>query len=54
MDLQECEKYYFDNEAANRVVFFIENHIKHSKGEYGGKFFILEDWQKKIITDIFG
>ena len=37
MDLQECEKYYFDNEAANRVVFFIENHIKHSKGEYGGK-----------------
>ena len=54
MDIKEDEKYYFDSSAADRVVFFIENHIKHSKGEYGGKPFILEDWQKKIIRDIFG
>ena len=54
MKLTEDENYYFDEEAADRVVFFIENHVKHSKGEYGGKNFILESWQKKIVRDIFG
>ncbi len=54
MKIEENEKYYFDSDAANRVVYFIENHIKHSKGEYGGKSFKLDDWQKKIVTDIFG
>ena len=54
MNLKEDKKFYFDEEAADRVVFFIENHIKHSKGEYGGKPFILEDWQRKIVRDIFG
>ena len=54
MKLTEDKNYYFDEEAANRVVFFIENHVKHSKGEYGGKNFILESWQKKIVRDIFG
>jgi phage terminase large subunit-like protein len=54
MELKEDKKYYFDKDSADRVVFFIENHIKHSKGEYGGKPFILEPWQKKIVRDIFG
>ena len=54
MKLKECKKYYFDQDSANRVLYFIENHIRHSKGEYGGKLFKLDDWQKKIVSDIFG
>lgn len=54
MNIEENEKFFFDDEAADRVVYFIQNHIKHSKGEYGGKPFILQDWQVKIVRDIFG
>ena len=37
MNLKEDKKFYFDEEAADRVVFFFENHNKEAKGEYGGK-----------------
>ncbi len=54
MNIEEDQDYYFCNDSADRVVYFIENFIKHSKGEYGGKNFILEPWQKKIVRTIFG
>lgn len=54
MILEENELFYFDEDAADRVCFFIENFIKHSKGEFGGKPFILEPWQRKIVRDIYG
>jgi len=48
------EKYYYDKEAADKAVRFIEKFLTHTKGELGGKPFILEDWQKKeIIQPIF-
>ena len=48
-------KYYFDEEAANRAVAFIETHIRHCKGDKTGELFILEEWQKKdLIEPIFG
>ena len=34
MELKECDKFYFDEAAADRVVYFIENHIHHLKGEW--------------------
>ena len=40
--------------AADRVVYFIENHIKHIKGELGGQPFKLEPFQKTIVRDLFG
>ena len=49
------EKYYYDKEAADKAVRFIEKFLTHTKGELGGKPFILEPWQKKeIIEPIFG
>jgi len=54
MKLKEDKTFYFDDKAADRVVYFIENHIKHIKGELGGKAFKLEPFQKTIVRDLFG
>ena len=47
-------KFYFDKEAANKSINFIETFCTHTKGELTGKKLLLEDWQKKIIGDLFG
>ena len=46
--------YYFDKSAAKKAVGFIETFITHTKGELSGQPFLLEDWQKKIVSDLFG
>ena len=46
--------YYFDKEAANKAISFIETFCSHTKGELAGKPLLLEDWQKKIVGDLFG
>lgn len=46
--------YYFDQEAADRAISFIERFCTHTKGELAGKPFLLEDWQKDITAKIFG
>ena len=46
--------YYFDKQAADKVISFIETFITHTKGELAGQPFILEDWQKEIVGNIFG
>jgi phage terminase large subunit-like protein len=43
----------FKKDRADKVIKFIEN-LKHTKGEFYGKPFILMPWQKKIIREIFG
>ena len=43
----------FDEKKAERVIRFIEC-LKHTKGEFHGKPFILLPWQKKIVSDVFG
>ncbi len=47
-------KYYFDKEAANKAIGFIQTFITHTKGELTGEPLKLEVWQKKIISDLFG
>ena len=47
-------KFYFDKEAASKAIGFIETFCTHTKGELAGSPLILEDWQKKIIGDLFG
>jgi phage terminase large subunit-like protein len=45
----------FDEEAADRVVDFIEKFCKHHKGEWAGRPLTLEPWQKNdVIRPIFG
>ena len=46
--------YYFDLEAGQRVVDFVEYFCKHFKGEWAGTPMVLENWQKVIILEAFG
>ena len=49
------KKYYFDKEAAQEKVDFIEKYCTHVKGALAGKPLILEDWIKdEIIYPVFG
>ena len=47
------EKSYMDKSRADKVVTFISL-LKHTKGVWHGKPFILLPWQEKIIRDLFG
>tara|TARA_R110000803_G_scaffold209612_1_gene279583 strand:+ start:702 stop:2267 length:1566 start_codon:yes stop_codon:yes gene_type:complete len=48
-------KYYFDTEAANNAVIFIEKYLTHTKGELAKTPFILQEYQKEqIIRPLFG
>jgi phage terminase large subunit-like protein len=44
---------HYDKERADHAVNFIQS-LKHTKGVWAGKPFLLFDWQEKIIRDIFG
>ncbi len=44
----------FDPIRASRALNFFERALKHGKGEFAGKPFLLMDWQLEIIRDIFG
>jgi len=47
-------KYYFDADAGERVIKFIERYCRHVKGGLRGELIKLEDWQKEIIRETFG
>lgn len=47
-------EYWFDEKAADRVVKFFEVYLVHSKGAFAGQPFLLQDWQKQILRDVFG
>jgi phage terminase large subunit-like protein len=52
--LIENKNYYFDKAAAQKPITWIEKFITHVKGEKAGTPLLLDDWQKQIISDIFG
>jgi phage terminase large subunit-like protein len=52
--LVENDLYYFDEKAANRAVAFIERYCTHYETPFEGLAFALLDFQKTIVTDIFG
>jgi len=48
-------EFYFDEQAAQVAVNFFERLLQHSKGEWAGQPFILQDWQRdEIIRPLFG
>ena len=47
-------KYYFDKQASEKAISFIETFITHTKGELSGQPLLLEEWQKEIVGNIFG
>lgn len=47
--------YYYDQAAADHVCEFFERFLVHTKGEYAGKPFVLERWQRDdIVGPLFG
>ena len=44
----------FSEERADRAVQFIEGYLCHTKGQFAGEPFLLRDWQKCHIREIFG
>lgn len=46
--------FYFDEAAADRVCRFFESRLTHFEGRWAGKAFILLDWQRQILRDVFG
>jgi phage terminase large subunit-like protein len=44
----------FSEERADRAVKFIEGYLRHTKGQFAGQPFILREWQKEHIRQIFG
>jgi phage terminase large subunit-like protein len=52
---QHPKGYWYDPEAAERIVTFIEALCHHSKGEWRGQLIRLEDWQKdELLRPLFG
>jgi phage terminase large subunit-like protein len=50
----DTSEWEYSHERADHAVKFIEGYCKHSKGAMGGKPFILELWQKAMISALFG
>ena len=50
----QADGYYFDAEAAQLRIDFIEACVHHVEGELAGEPLILERWQKSLIANLFG
>ena len=51
---RRCSRKPPNNKAANFAVRFFHENLTHSKGELGGKPFLLEPWQQHYIRTLFG
>jgi phage terminase large subunit-like protein len=56
VDILNDEKgqWYYDADAADYAIDFIECFCKHSKGKFAGKPVLLELWEKALVAIIFG
>ncbi|MBC6365788.1 terminase [Algoriphagus sp. AK58] len=50
----DTKKYYFDEYAADKVVRFIETFCTHVKGKLAGSPYILQDWERDFVRNLFG
>ncbi|HFD40868.1 MAG TPA: terminase large subunit [Anaerolineae bacterium] len=46
--------FWFDERAAQGAVNFFERLLVHVKGEWAGQPFVLQDWQRGVVRDLFG
>lgn len=47
-------EYYYNDDKAKRVIRFIEAFCKHTKGSKANQPFLLETWQKALISAAYG
>lgn len=45
---------WFDEEAGERAIQFVEGYCKHHKAEWAGRPLLLEEWQRRLVRQIFG
>ena len=50
----EQSQWEYDHAKAMHAIDFIEHFCKHSKGSMGGQPFLLELWQKALVSAMFG
>lgn len=50
----ETKEFTFDQKKANKVIEFVETQCRHSEGELAPGLFILELWQKALLSCMFG
>ena len=50
----EQSQWEYDHAKAMHAIDFIEDFCKHSKGSMGGQPFLLELWQKALVSAMFG
>tara|TARA_R110002072_G_scaffold239153_1_gene396919 strand:- start:46406 stop:48028 length:1623 start_codon:yes stop_codon:yes gene_type:complete len=50
----DTKRYYYDEATATKAVGFIEKFCTHTKGKLAGKPYILQDWEKEFISNLFG
>ncbi len=51
---KDAEGCWFDAEAAQAAIDFFPECIRHVEGGLAGKPFVLEEWQKAIVANLFG
>jgi phage terminase large subunit-like protein len=50
----EDEKFYFDPEAGDRPIRFIEKFCRHYEGQWAGQTLQLLDWQRQLVRTLYG
>jgi phage terminase large subunit-like protein len=54
LDRYNSKLYYFDEQAAQLVLDFFQTFCTHVEGEWAGKPLIPEQWEYRVIRDLFG
>lgn len=51
---EQADGCHFDAAAARRAIDFFPKMLKHCKGPIAGEPFVLSDWQKAVVANLFG
>lgn len=54
LELKEDDRFFFDPDAGERPIRFIEKYCRHYEGALTGEPFLLETIQKQVIRDLYG
>lgn len=51
---RKSDRFEFRERVANAVCEWIPDNCRHHKGEFAGRPFVLEDWERQIVGHLFG
>ena len=54
LDTAEDDGFYLDHKKGMHIIKFFETFLKHTKGEYAGKAFVLSPFQQFTLYNIYG